>query len=177
MVRVLAMLISLIRLLIVQNSEGIILSRLTQIDPSFVRSCFSLHDSTEDFTMKTKQNENTVLVYLSTYLVYMMKIAIESYIEVVSRITSDPCKASNIMRMTELYFMEMIFLAKSGRFEMPSLPFFVATAVTLLSCRSVFTFFCLSRRKIFTSNVFVQNKTRLLVDFRLILIDSYCKRV
>ena len=115
-VRVLAMLISLIRLLIVQNSEGIILSRLTQIDPSFVRSCFSLHDSTEDFAMKTKQNENTSSVYLSTYLVYMVKIAIESCIEIVSRITSDASKASNIMRLTELYFMEMIFLAKSGRF-------------------------------------------------------------
>ena len=110
------MLISLIRLLIVQNSEGIILSRLTQIDPSFVRSCFSLHDSTEDFAMKTKQNENTALVYLSTYLVYMIKIAIESYVEIASRITSDASKASNIMRLTELYFMEMIFLAKSGRF-------------------------------------------------------------
>ena len=41
---------------------------------------------------------------------------IESYIEIVSRIISNASKASNIMCLTELYFMEMIFLAKSGRF-------------------------------------------------------------
>ena len=109
------MVISLLRVLIMQNSEDIIFSRIQQLDSSFVRSSFSLVSSHEEFTLKKIKNEQSAAHYISSYLIFVLHTSVNELLMHCRTLTGNKHIVSTLVEMLEMYFLLISYIAKSGK--------------------------------------------------------------
>jgi len=64
---------SLMRTLVMQNSEEIILTRIQQLDASFIRPSFSRNG--KEFYLVTEKNELTAAEYLASFLIFVLQVS------------------------------------------------------------------------------------------------------
>ncbi|XP_057306791.1 huntingtin-like isoform X2 [Hydractinia symbiolongicarpus] len=113
----LSMVVSLLRTLIMQNSEDIIFSRIQQLDNAYIRLSFSLAPKEVDFALLTKKTEQTAAHYLSSFLVFMLRVSVEELVQSRQKLNSDKKIISVLKNLIETYFMLLSYVAKSGAFK------------------------------------------------------------
>lgn len=120
MPKALATIIGLLRTLLMQNKEDIILTRIQRLDPSFTRKCFLLSTDAggggetqqgQDGIIKTEQDAGR---YFAQFILYFLNTTSKEIASSYHILSADSERAQALIPLLENFFVLLWYIAKSG---------------------------------------------------------------